>query len=425
MPNSTVLSVSQLNRYIKSLFEQNLQLKDVFIRGEISNFKGQYASGHLYFTLKDKDAAVKAVMFRNFASRIHFTPENGMTVLVRGEVGVYDRDGVYQIYCREMQPDGIGDLSLAFEQLKKKLSSEGLFDPAHKKPIPRFPQVIGIITAKSGAALQDMLNILRRRYPLVTVLVRSVLVQGEKSAADLKAAIRQMDELGLCDLLIIGRGGGSLEDLWSFNDEALAREIFCCRTPIISAVGHEVDFTICDFTADLRAPTPSAAAELAVPDKKELEFQLFSYERQMVQKIENRIHLLEAQFGRQKRVNDSLNGRLSALQAKIEGYQNHQALRSPYYALAQVKARVEEQISRLNTLIPVRLERETARLGKAAGILDSLSPFKVMSRGFSVITMRGKMINSTHQLKAGDYVTLRLADGTVPAQILQGGKGSE
>ena len=351
MPNSTVLSVSQLNRYIKSLFEQNLQLKDVFIHGEISNFKGQYASGHLYFTLKDKDAAVKAVMFRNFASRIHFTPENGMTVLVRGEVGVYDRDGVYQIYCREMQPDGIGDLSLAFEQLKKKLSSEGLFDPAHKKPIPRFPQVIGIITAKSGAALQDMLNILRRRYPLVTVLVRSVLVQGEKSAADLKAAIRQMDELGLCDLLIIGRGGGSLEDLWSFNDEALAREIFCCRTPIISAVGHEVDFTICDFTADLRAPTPSAAAELAVPDKKELEFQLFSYERQMVQKIENRIHLLEAQFGRQKRVNDSLNGRLSALQAKIEGYQNHQALRSPYYALAQVKARVEEQISRLNTLI--------------------------------------------------------------------------
>lgn len=210
-------------------------------------------------------------------------------------------DGVYQIYCREMQPDGIGDLSLAFEQLKKKLSSEGLFSPGAKKPIPRFPQVIGIITAKSGAALQDMLNILRRRYPLVTVLVRSVLVQGEKSAADLKAAIRQMDELGLCDLLIIGRGGGSLEDLWSFNDEALAREIFCCRTPIISAVGHEVDFTICDFTAEFkRAPTPSAAAELAVPDKKELEFQLFSYERQMVQKIENRIHLLEAQFGQGK-----------------------------------------------------------------------------------------------------------------------------
>ena len=425
MPKDTVLSVSQLNRYIKSLFEQNLQLKDIFVRGEISNFKGQYASGHFYFTLKDKDAAVKAVMFRNFASRVHFTPENGMTVLVRGEVGVYDRDGVYQIYCREMQPDGVGDLSLAFEQLKKKLSEEGLFDPAHKKPIPRFPQVIGSITAKTGAALQDMLNILQRRYPLAVVLVRSVLVQGEKSAADLCAAVRQMDELGLCDLLIIGRGGGSLEDLWSFNDEALAREIFRCRTPIISAVGHEIDFSICDFVADLRAPTPSAAAELAVPDKKDLQFQLFSYEQQMVQKIDGRIQVLETHFRRQKRIGDSLNGRLSALQAKLEGYQNHQALRSPYYAVERAKAHVEEQAARLNALLPIRLERETARLGRAAGILDSLSPFKVMARGFSVITVHGKTVNRTGQLKAGDQVTLCLTDGTVPAQILQGGESSE
>lgn len=425
MPNHTVLSVSQLNRYIKSLFEQNLQLKDVFIRGEISNFKGQYASGHFYFTLKDKDASVKAVMFRNYASHVRFTPENGMTVLVRGEVGVYDRDGVYQIYCREMQPDGIGDLSLAFEQLKKKLSEEGLFDSAHKKPIPPFPQVIGIITAKTGAALQDMLNILRRRYPSVVVLVQSVLVQGEKSAADLCAAVRQMDELGLCDLLIIGRGGGSLEDLWSFNDEALAREIFRCRTPIISAVGHEVDFTICDFVADLRAPTPSAAAELAVPDKKDLQFQLFSYERQMAQKIESRIQVLETQFGRHKRIHDSLSMRLSALQTKLEGYQNHQALRSPYYTVEQAQARIEEQAARLNALMPVRLEREEARLGKAAGILDSLSPFKVMARGFSVVTMKGKTISSAGQIKAGDRVTIRLTDGTVPAQILQGGKESE
>ena len=225
--------------------------------------------------------------------------------------------------------------------------------------------------------------------------------------------------------MIIGRGGGSLEDLWSFNDEALAREIFRCRTPIISAVGHEIDFSICDFVADLRAPTPSAAAELAVPDKKDLQFQLFSYEQQMVQKIDGRIQVLETHFRRQKRIGDSLNGRLSALQAKLEGYQNHQALRSPYYAVERAKAHVEEQAARLNALLPIRLERETARLGRAAGILDSLSPFKVMARGFSVITVHGKTVNRTGQLKAGDQVTLCLTDGTVPAQILQGGESSE
>lgn len=422
MPKDTVLSVSQLNRYIKSLFEENLLLKDVFVRGEISNFKGQYASGHLYFTLKDKDAAVRAVMFRSYAAGIHFTPENGMTVLVRGEVGVYDRDGVYQIYCHEMQPDGVGDLSLAFEQLKKKLSEEGLFDPGHKKTLPRFPQIIGIITAKTGAALQDMLNILRRRYSPVVVLVRSVLVQGDKSAADLCAAVRQMDALGLCDVLIIGRGGGSLEDLWSFNDETLAREIFRCNTPIISAVGHEVDFTICDFVADLRAPTPSAAAELAVPDIKDLQFQLFSCERQIAQKLETRIQMLETRFGRQRRINDSLNGRFTALQERLDGYQNHQALRSPYYAVKQAQARVSERSARLDAVFLSRLERESSRLSKAAGILDSLSPFKVMARGYTAITMRGKAVNSAGQLKAGDQVELRLADGTVPAEILPKGE---
>lgn len=418
MPQNTVVSVSQLNRYIKSLFEQNIQLKDVFIRGEISNFKGQYASGHFYFTLKDKDSSIKAIMFRNYASQVHFVPENGMTVLVRGEVGVYDRDGVYQIYCREMQPDGIGDLSLAFEQLKKKLLAEGLFDTEKKKPIPRFPQVIGIITAKTGAALQDMLNILKRRYPLATVLIRSVLVQGEKSAADLCAAVRQMDELGQCDLLIIGRGGGSLEDLWSFNDETLAREIFRCRTPVISAVGHEIDYTICDFVADLRAPTPSAAAELAVPDQTDLQFQLLSYERQMTQKLESKIQCLENDFGKQRRIVDHFNRRFAVLQAKLETYQSHLSLRAPDLRLKREKARVKEQSDRLQASVFRRLEREENRLKNAASMLNTLSPLQVMTRGFSVVTAKGKVVSSAAHLKLEEQVRLHMLDGTACAKIL-------
>ena len=418
MPANTWLSVSQLNRYVKSILEQNLPLRDVFIRGEISNFKGQYASGHLYFTLKDKDASIKAVMFRSHASQIRFTPENGMTVLVRGEVNVFERDGVYQIYCREMQPDGIGDLSLAFEQLKKKLSAEGLFDPAHKKPIPPFPQVIGIITAKTGAALQDMLNVLSRRYPSVVVLVRSVLVQGEKSAADLRAAVRQMDELGLCDLLIIGRGGGSLEDLWSFNDEGLAREIFRCKTPVISAVGHEVDFTICDFVADLRAPTPSAAAELAVPDTIELQSRLFSVERQMQEKIESRIRLLESRFGSHKRIADSIGVRLMQMEEKLKGFQNHQALKTPYYTIEKAQTKLDQQKEQLIDRMTQRLEKDSNRLVKNVGMLDSLSPFKVLGRGYTAVSMNGKHVVSVKEVKCDDIVDLRFADGSTKAKIV-------
>ena len=418
MPANTWLSVSQLNRYVKSILEQNLPLRDVFIRGEISNFKGQYASGHLYFTLKDKDASIKAVMFRSHASQIRFTPENGMTVLVRGEVNVFERDGVYQIYCREMQPDGIGDLSLAFEQLKKKLSAEGLFDPAHKKPIPPFPQVIGIITAKTGAALQDMLNVLSRRYPSVVVLVRSVLVQGEKSAADLRAAVRQMDELGLCDLLIIGRGGGSLEDLWSFNDEGLAREIFRCKTPVISAVGHEVDFTICDFVADLRAPTPSAAAELAVPDTIELQSRLFSLERQMQEKIESRIRLLESRFGSHKRIADSVGVRLMQMEEKLKGFQNHQALKTPYYTIEKAQTKLDQQKEQLIDRMTQRLEKDSNRLVKNVGMLDSLSPFKVLGRGYTAVSMNGKHVVSVKEVKCDDIVDLRFADGSTKAKIV-------
>lgn len=418
MPQNTVVSVSQLNRYIKSLFEQNIQLKDVFIRGEISNFKGQYASGHFYFTLKDKDSAIKAVMFRNYASQVHFVPENGMTVLVRGEVGVYDRDGVYQIYCREMQPDGIGDLSLAFEQLKKKLLAEGLFDAEKKKPIPRFPQVIGIITAKTGAALQDMLNVLKRRYPLASVLIRSALVQGEKSAADLCAAVRQMDELGQCDLLIIGRGGGSLEDLWSFNNESLAREIFRCRTPVISAVGHEIDYTICDFAADLRAPTPSAAAELAVPDQTDLQFQLLSYERQMSQKLESKIQRLENDFGKQRRLVDHFHRRFAALQTQLEAYQSHLSLRAPDLRIKREKERVKERSDRLQASLFRRLQREEDHLKNAAGMLNTLSPLQVMARGFSVVTANGKVVSSAAQLELEEQVRLHMLDGSAGAKIL-------
>ena len=265
-----IITVGQLNRYVKSLLDADENLYNLYLVGEISNFTDHYKSGHFYFSLKDEDAQIKAVMFRNNASRVRFRVENGMRVIVRGRVSMYEAAGQYQIFVDDMQPDGVGALNLAFEQLKEKLQKEGLFDAAHKKPIPKMPKRVGVITSATGAAVQDILNILGRRFPLAEVVLASVLVQGEGAHEQLIAAIQEFNRNKCADVLIIGRGGGSTEDLWEFNNEDLARAVYASKIPVISAVGHETDFTICDFVADLRAPTPSAAAELAVPDQNEV-----------------------------------------------------------------------------------------------------------------------------------------------------------
>ncbi|MDD2955227.1 MAG: exodeoxyribonuclease VII large subunit [Oscillospiraceae bacterium] len=392
------LTVSQCNRYIKSLLDENALLSDITLKGEISNFKGQYASGHFYFTLKDQECSIRAVMFRGYASKVRFTPENGMTVLVRGQVSVYDRDGVYQIYCKEMQPDGVGELALAFEQLKRRLEAEKLFDPARKKPIPRYPRVIGVVTAKTGAALQDILNILRRRYPAAVVLVRSALVQGESAAEDIAAGIRQLDALGLCDVMIVGRGGGSLEDLWCFNDERVARAVYACRTPVISAVGHEVDFTICDFVADLRAPTPSAAAELAAPDVQEVQMRLLEMEG---------------------RIKKRLDAQINTLSARVEGYRSHKALSSPAYAIDRWAGRLESLQRAMGERMGARLEVLEHRFSGIAGRLHSLSPLMVLSRGYAIASKNGEPVTSQAQVQEGDLLELRLKDGRIKASVTE------
>ena len=274
--NADILSVSALNNYIKNIFENNRTLSSVTVRGEISNFVN-HRSGHLYFTLKDADGQIRSVMFKSRALTLKFMPESGMKVIVHGSVTVYPRDGSYQLYATSMQPDGIGALYLAYEQMKERLAKEGLFDESHKLPIPRIPATVGVITSPTGAAVRDIINVTGRRFPQAKILLYPALVQGEGAEASLISALDYLDKSGLCDVIIIGRGGGSIEDLWAFNGESLARRIYYATTPIISAVGHETDFTICDFVADMRAPTPSAAAEIAVPDRRELAQRLDSF----------------------------------------------------------------------------------------------------------------------------------------------------
>ena len=268
--NVNVLTVSQLNFYIKSILDSDANLENIFLTGEISNFTDHYQSGHFYFSLKDNKSVVKAIMFAGFARRVKFRPQNGMKVIVRGRVTVYEPSGVYQVYVEDMQPDGVGALNLAFEQLKEKLLKEGLFDTKTKKSLPKYPQKVGVITSETGAVFWDIQNVMKRRFPLAEIVFQPVLVQGEGAAEQIIGAIKEFNEDALCDVLIVARGGGSIEDLWAFNDENLARAIADSKIPIVSAVGHETDFTICDFVADLRAPTPSAAAELVVPDAQKL-----------------------------------------------------------------------------------------------------------------------------------------------------------
>ena len=390
-----VMSVTQLNTYVRCIMEEDVVLKSVFVAGEVSNFKNHYKTGHFYFTLKDENAAVKAVMFRTYSSRLRFAPEDGMRVICRARASVYERDGAYQLYVEDMQPDGSGSLSLAFEQLKRKLFAEGLFDEKHKKPIPKYPETIAVVTSPTGAALQDILNILSRRWPIARVIVVPSGVQGENAESQLVLGIKKADTLS-ADTIIIGRGGGSAEDLWCFNSEALARAIFDCKTPVISAVGHETDFTICDFVADLRAPTPSAAAENASPES-----------------------LMAAGIvrGFEQRLKDGLCSSLREREMTLERLENSPFLKDPKRIFEQKEMYFDALTDRLSSAGKLFLTEKTGDFDRLCTKLNAFSPLAVLSRGYSIATVNGKTVKTAAQLKKAGEFDLRLSDGTVNCSV--------
>ncbi len=389
------MSVTQLNTYVRCIMEEDVVLKSVFVAGEVSNFKNHYKTGHFYFTLKDENAAVKAVMFRTYSSRLRFAPEDGMRVICRARASVYERDGAYQLYVEDMQPDGSGSLSLAFEQLKRKLFAEGLFDEKHKKPIPKYPETIAVVTSPTGAALQDILNILSRRWPIARVIVVPSGVQGENAESQLVLGIKKADTLS-ADTIIIGRGGGSAEDLWCFNSEALARAIFDCKTPVISAVGHETDFTICDFVADLRAPTPSAAAENASPES-----------------------LMTAGIvrGFEQRLKDGLCSSLREREMTLERLENSPFLKDPKRIFEQKEMYFDALTDRLSSAGKLFLTEKAGDFDRLCTKLNAFSPLAVLSRGYSIATVNGKTVKTAAQLKKAGEFDLRLSDGTVNCNV--------
>ena len=393
-----VLTITQLNEYIRAKLDADALLNAVAVKGEISNYK-VYPSGHHYFTLKDEGGALKCVMFKGSAMRLRFRPENGMKVIAMGKVSVYPRDGAYQLYCTAMAMDGIGDLYAAFEQLKKKLAAQGLFDPSHKKQLPQYPGTIGIITSEAGAAVHDMLRILRKRYPLTKVRLLPVRVQGVEAPGEIAAAIRYANHFKLADLLIVGRGGGSIEDLWAFNDERVAYAIYESQIPVISAVGHEPDVTISDYVADLRAATPSNAAELAVADQEALYQTLDSMSSAMTTALSRQIKSARKHY-------DVLRAS-PALQSPV-GY-----LEQRRKSLDMVKNRM---ISAQNQGINRKKQRYIALVSK----LDAMSPLKVLTRGYAMAqTEDGQVIRSVCQIKQEDRFTVTLSDGTVDASVIQ------
>lgn len=395
---NSILTVSQTNRYIASRLREDRRLHGILVSGEISGFTNHAKTGHIYFTLKDSECAVKAVMFSSMASRLRFAPKNGMKVVVSADVRVFERDGLYQLYVSDIQPDGLGALYLAFEQLKEKLLNEGLFDETHKKPLPEMPRKIGIITSLDAAALRDILNVLSRRYPIAEVTVFPALVQGVNAPESLCKAIRRAERSKL-DLLICGRGGGSPEDLSAFNSEALARCIYACGTPIISAVGHETDISISDLAADLRAPTPSAAAELAVPDKSALYDRLYRAEKALKGCLSAR---LSEEFHRA----DILAERLDTV--------------SPVRKISVLSEKISSLEQRLASAYKIDLQSAIGAVVERAAALDGLSPLKTLGRGYSVVYKNKKAVNSVLSLCEGDTVTIRLSDGTVLAEIKSG-----
>ena len=383
-----IAKVSQINGYIKKILDKNIILNNVWVKGELSNFKRHY-SGHIYTTLKDEGGVLKAVMFRGAASSLVFMPQDGMKVLARGRVGVYENGGVYQLYIEEMIPDGVGELYIAYEQLKAKLQAEGLFDEGHKKPIPRFPSTVGVITAPTGAAVRDIINVITRRYPLAEIVLYPAQVQGTGAAESVAAGIKYFNDTNGADTIIAGRGGGSIEDLWAFNEEIVARAIFDSHIPIISAVGHETDFTIADFVADLRAPTPSAAAEIAVPSVLELSG---SINMQLSR-------LTQAQITRLK----NLNLRLNSLK-----------LKTPQEIINDNSQRLDNLTHRLASNFKLILMQKKKALGEQSGKLNALSPLNTLSRGYAIpVKPDGAVVRSCVEVSPGDEFTLKLRDGDI------------
>ena len=392
-----VLSITQINEYIRGKLDSDQLLNGVAVRGEISNYK-MYPSGHHYFTLKDENSALKCVMFKGNAMRLRFRPENGMKVIAMGKITVYPRDGAYQLYCTAMAMDGVGDLYAAFEQLKKKLAAEGLFDPAHKKPLPRYPGTIGIITSSAGAAVHDMLRILNKRYPLTKVRLLPVRVQGVEAPGEIAAAIDYANRHGLADLLIVGRGGGSIEDLWAFNDERVAYAIYRSRIPVISAVGHEPDVTISDYVADLRAATPSNAAELAVPDQDALSQALDSMSAAMV---------------------TALSRQLRNARQHLDILSKSPALQSPAGYLDKKEKDLEFLKNRLISAENQIIGRKNQNYIALAAKLDAMSPLKVLTRGYAMVQAENnEVLRSVSDVELGQRIHIRLSDGALSATVM-------
>ena len=384
------LSVSELNARIKGLIESDPVLGSVYVRGELSNYK-VYPSGHHYFTLKDAESSLRCVMFRSAASKLRFRPESGMRVTAWGRVAVYPRDGAYQLYCEGLMPEGAGDLQVAYEQLKAKLVAEGLFDPAHKKPIPRYPERIAVITSSAGAAVHDIIRVLRKRWPVAKVVLLPVRVQGVEAPPEIAGALRYANKYRVADVIITGRGGGSIEDLWAFNDERVARAIYASELPVISAVGHEPDVTIADFVADLRAATPSNAAELVAPDVSELRDAIRSAAARLDQAIDR-----------------GLTQRRTALTELA----SRRVMQSPTGFIDQRRLELDSIRLRLDAAATGRLHRERQEFARLAAKLDALSPLKVLGRGYSIaLDAEGRAVREAAQLKAGDKLDLRLSRG--------------
>ena len=382
-----VATVSQINGYVKKILDHNIILNNVWVKGELSNFKRHY-SGHLYITLKDEGGVLKAVMFRGAAATLAFEPADGMKVLARGRVSVYEAGGAYQLYIEEMIPDGVGELYIAYEQLKKQLADEGLFDERHKKPIPKFPKAVGVVTAPTGAAVRDIINVITRRYPMAEIILYPAKVQGTGAAESVVKAIEYFNATREVDTLIVGRGGGSIEDLWAFNEEITARAIYASEIPVISAVGHETDFTIADFVADLRAPTPSAAAEIAVPSTPELAARITADKSRIQQSIVSRIE----------------GGRLLLKRFKM---------RTPKDRIDEYSLRVDAMTRSMENSLKMKTMSLRRRFAAQAAKLDALSPLQTLSRGYAIPTREdGTVIRSVGEVKSGDEFTLRLKDGS-------------
>lgn len=393
--NKNIMSVSEVNEYIKSIIENNRTLSGLYVKGEISNFTN-HKTGHFYFTVKDDKSVLKAVMFGGSA-KVKFMPENGMKVILYGRISLFVRDGQYQIYCDDIEPDGVGSLYIAYEQLKAKLESEGLFDAKNKKPLPKVPLKIGIITSPTGAAIRDMINVITRRFAMSKIILFPALVQGTNAPQQLIAGIKYLNAAKLADVIIIGRGGGSIEELWAFNDENLARTVYASKIPVISAVGHETDFTICDFAADLRAPTPSAAAELAVPDTSELKKQLLNVEKKMEMVLSNKI----------KNYRD-----------RIKHYENLKVLKSPTNIIDDNRMNIlhieKNLVSRMQLILSGKKSEFIAQSSK----LEALNPLSIVTRGYSVAYKGKKILKKVDDVEISENISVKLSDGFIEATVV-------